>query len=502
MMDSDAETNVGMKAAQVGFTEAVLNKSFFTVDVKSTDCLYILPAKIPDAKDFSVGRFDTALELSDHLSHLFSDVKNIGHKRAGTTNLYIRGSKSRSALKSIPVGLIIIDELEEMNQKNIPLALERTAGQIEKQVWMISTPRIENDGIHKQFKLSTQEQFFFKCPHCDKYVSFEFPDSIEITATEENDPKIDGTFLKCRFCKSKLLHEEKPLYLAKGIWVPEYADRVIRGFHISQMYSSTVSPVALAKSYIRAQYDPTEEQEFYNSKLGKPHVVGSGQITDEQIRACQSDFRNHSMPMRTRLVTMGIDVGRYLHVEIDEWQPPLVYTNSDDFLVLSRARAVCITKCQHFEELDQLVRNYGVNFCVIDAHPERRKAYEFTCRFPNTKMCFYNQGISGKQIHEWSDENTEPGIGVDRTSWLDLSLGRVKRGRDFLALPQDTPEEYKAHLKALVRIYERDAGGNPIGRYVNGNNDDHYAHARNYSEIALQLAVSLSASQDITESIL
>jgi len=49
-MDSDAETNVGMKAAQVGFTEAVLNKSFFTVDVKGTDCLYILPAKIPDAK--------------------------------------------------------------------------------------------------------------------------------------------------------------------------------------------------------------------------------------------------------------------------------------------------------------------------------------------------------------------------------------------------------------------------------------------------------------------
>ena len=55
MMDSDAELNVGMKAAQIGYSEAVLNRTFFTLDVKKQDVLYVLPSQTPDASDFSSG---------------------------------------------------------------------------------------------------------------------------------------------------------------------------------------------------------------------------------------------------------------------------------------------------------------------------------------------------------------------------------------------------------------------------------------------------------------
>jgi hypothetical protein len=53
---------------------------------------------------------------------------------------------------------------------------------------------------------------------------------------------------------------------------------------------------------------------------------------------------------------------------------------------------------------------------------------------------------------------------------------------------------------SIVRIYEKDVDGNPIGKYVKaGSDDDHFAHARNYSEIALPLAASLGQIQSITE---
>ena len=39
----NAELNVGMKAAQIGYTESVLNRTFFTLDVKRQDVLYVLP---------------------------------------------------------------------------------------------------------------------------------------------------------------------------------------------------------------------------------------------------------------------------------------------------------------------------------------------------------------------------------------------------------------------------------------------------------------------------
>src|SRR4051812_443704 len=92
MLDSKAEHNCGQKCAQVGYTETMLNVCFYAMDTENTDCLYVLPNKTPDAKDFSASRFDSALELSPYLRKMFSDVKNVGHKRAGSANLYVRGS--------------------------------------------------------------------------------------------------------------------------------------------------------------------------------------------------------------------------------------------------------------------------------------------------------------------------------------------------------------------------------------------------------------------------
>jgi len=59
----------------MGVTETLLNITFFAIDIKRIDVLYTLPAKTPDAGDFSQARFDSALELSPHLTQLFSDTK-------------------------------------------------------------------------------------------------------------------------------------------------------------------------------------------------------------------------------------------------------------------------------------------------------------------------------------------------------------------------------------------------------------------------------------------
>jgi len=86
-------------------------------------------------------------------------------------------------------------------------------------------------------------------------------------------------------------------------------------------------------------------------------------------------------------------------------------------------------------------------------------------------------------------------ISVGRTPWLDSSLMRFKRGT--IRLPADISLDYKNHMQALTRIYEKDSQGNPTGRYVCGSKQDHFAHARNYSEIALELALKGGSSQDM-----
>jgi hypothetical protein len=56
--------------------------------------------------------------------------------------------------------------------------------------------------------------------------------------------------------------------------------------------------------------------------------------------------------------------------------------------------------------------------------------------------------------------------------------------------------EYKDHVKALVRTYEKDENGNPKARYIE-TGADHYAHAQVYSEIALPLAAAFTTNSSI-----
>jgi hypothetical protein len=496
MHASEAEVNVGQKAAQMGFTETVLNIVFFYMDVHGIDCLYVLPSKTPDASDFSAARFDTALELSPHLQKMFSNVKNVGHKRAGNTNLYIRGAKSRSGLKSVPVGVLILDEKDEMNQDNIPLAKERQSGYDINKTWEISTPTIDGFGINASFQISTENEYHYKCPSCSlegrpRWTNLTFPESMEICGEDFNDSDIYRSYLKCNLCGKKLSEKGKWEWLQNGRWIPKFQDRNIEGWGISQLYSTTISPGKFLESYFRAKTNPADEQEFYNSKLGIPHVVEGAKLSEKDIETCIGDHVTYNQN-NSGLVTMGVDVGTHLHFEIDKWY---IGPNTVDLNAEARCQVLAVGKVVHFEELDILMRKFNITSCVIDMQPERRKAYEFGTRFwGKVRLCYYGRGIQGKQIHLGQED--ELTLTVDRTSWLDLSLSRFRT--KSIALPQDIPREYKRHMMSLVRIYEKDVDGNPIGKYVKaGSSEDHFAHARNYAEMALPLAASLGQAHNI-----
>lgn len=490
--DSDASTIVIAKAAQMGFTEAALNKTFYKIDIDRADCLYILPSKTPDASDFSSARFDAALELSSHLEGLFSDVKNVGHKRAGSANLYIRGSNSRSGLKSIPVAFIVFDELDEMNQDNIALAEERTSGQIISQIYKISTPTVPNKKISAEFDQSTQEHFIFECPHCGRLTELIFPDCMVITADDRLDPKVKDSHLICKECKHLLCHQTKTEWLANGHWEPfGRPDAEKRGFHVNQLYSCTQTPEKFAVKFLSSLVDKLSEQEFYNSNLGVPFVSEGAQVTDKELSLAIGSRRKADSLPEGKLITMGIDHGRWIHYEIDAWTFPKL---GNDLNMSAECEVLTAGKVVDFEELGQLMRQWQVILAVIDAQPERRMAYEFACNFwGHVKLCFYSVGATGKLIQVDNNDDSHK-VSVDRTAWLDVALNRFHN--QTIKLPQDIGEEYKSHIKNLIKRYFEDANGNPTCKYVNMG-PDHFGHARCYAEIALPLAASLTTNTNI-----
>jgi len=494
IMDCHAPVVVGEKAAQMGYSEACINKAFYSMDVEGNSVMYVLPSSTPDASDFSSQRFDPALELSDHLEEMFSDVKNVGHKRAGSASLLIRGSRSRSQLKSAPVAKMIFDEVDEMNQKNVSLAFERMSGQQEeeRQAYMVSTPTVNGYGIDGYYAETTQRLFCFQCPHCIRWTNLVFPECLEITAEDPNDLSIHKTHLKCKECGHALDHKSKIDWLQNYEWVATYEGRINEGFKIPQLYSMVMAPWEIGAAYLKSLTNPTDEQEFHNSKLGEPHIVKNAKLTDLQINDCIGDYTMYDAMKEGFFISMGADVGKWIHYSILLWT---FDPSGNDLVTRGRPRLIKCGKVKAFEHLDRLMSQYHVRFAVVDAQPERRESYKFATRFRgHALMCFYGKGLNSRQITMHPDN--ERSVTVDRTSWLDLTLGRVKSQQ--MTYPKDLPLEYREHLKALVRVYELDNDGNPTGRYVTGNRDqDHYAHAQNYAEIAMPLGLGLGVNQEL-----
>lgn len=485
--DADSRLVICQKAAQIGYTEAALNKTFFAIDIKNYDVLYVLPSE-SDASDFSSGRFDPALDESEHLKKMFSDVNNVGLKRAGNSTLYVRGGKSRSKLKSIPTGLIILDEIDEMPEANIPLVLERFSGQESKQCMMLSTPSVPEHGINKHFADTTQEHFFFKCPSCNRYMDLTFPDNIEITAEKVTDTTLKDSFYKCAKCSKKLDHELKIDSISTGHYEPTYEGRANRGFQVNQMYSPTVRAWEFAESYLKSLYDPTEEQEFYNSKLGKTHLVGDARVKDSDFDKCKKDYMADGR-FRSPLITMGVDVGANWHVEIDEWYQTGDPNTTLDMTEVFEPRLMVereIPLDEGYVEIMKMIKKYEVKGVIIDRHPETYVVNRISGRFPGVVYaCMFGRGITGRTINFSKDE--ERFVTVDRTTWFDAALGRIMHGK--MAFPKNLSLTYQNHTKKHARLYDRDSQGNPVGKWLSQGRNDHFGLARVYSEIALLVAL-------------
>lgn len=498
MLDSQAPFNYAMKAAQLGVTEVGINRAFYVLDQCKRDVLYVLPTATI-ASDFSKARFTPALRLSPYLQNMFTDTNTVNLKQAGINNLYIRGSRGESNLVSIPVSELILDEVDRMDQREIWLALERLSGNVHKFVMGISTPTIPNYGIHKLFQSSTQEHFIFKCPCCSRKTELIWPDCVEIIGESINDRRCKESYLKCKECGGKLDHRSKPDWLSSGVWevTDQDSDPDIRGFYINQLYSFTVTPGELVVAHFRGLGDEMAAKEFYNSKLGLPFISEGAKVTEQQIDSCigtHTQDENRPAVGGSRLITLGVDQGKWNYYTVAEW---FVDSMQNDINVAAKCKVLAHGKFTEDDwwMLGELMREWQVLTCVIDADPEINEARRFARKFFGyVYLCRYRRGQVAKEISVTDDDTGAPIATVDRTNWLSASLGRFRTNR--ITLPADVSLEYREHMTNLVRTYERDENNNPRATFVD-TGPDHYAHTLTYAEIGLPLAASISTGEDV-----
>ena len=467
--DDDAQRIAIQKSVQCGISEAMILRALHAT-AQGISTMYVLPTD--EGKNRFVGnRVDKQILRSPFYQALLAqgggdDSKGIKQFGAGMINFV--GSNSPAKFTEVPIDFLIIDEVNFCEPTNLGLAEERLRGSdLKLQAWC-SRPTAAGLGIAEIYNRSDRKHWHLRCHACGLRQPLDWFANVILRTGEFAYHVLDPTGLDegrgvvCRACHAPLDN------LGPGEWVPETPGADISGYHISMLFSPTNTPKELLVKYDRGLRNATEMEEFHNGCLGEDYTSAESKVTPELLDACRS---GEGWPSRVYGCTMGVDVGKILHVRIS-------------FRHEGRRVAAWIGTVENPLELDRLMAEYDVACCVIDAAPELHLARSFAAKHPGRVwLCQYP---SAGTIREIQLDHAEMILKVDRTMSLDATFAELRSGRNILpanARDLDGGEFYE-QMQASVRVH------NALkNRYdwVEGSRSDHHRHADNYDWLATQI---------------
>ena len=442
---------VEMKATQMGLTsKAMLQVAYGARYANYRGILYLFPSK-SDVTDFAKGRINPLIEDNPNtIGRWLQDTDSANIKQIWNAFLYLRGMKSRVGLKSVPIDIIVFDELDEAPQNAIDMAMARMAHSEIQETRKLSNPTLPDYGIDKAFQKSDQRYWLLKCKKCGDYTCLEdtFPECLKHSG--------DTVIRACGKCGGEL----NP---SIGQWVakkPSITD--IRGYHYSQLFSHFVKPSDILEKYLTTD----NMTDFHNLIIGNAYVEAVNRLSVQEVLAlCGNDGIASS---DTSACTMGVDQGKDLHVVIGK-------------KAVGRDRIVHVGVYKEWEELDRLMKNFNITICVVDAMPETRNARSFAKKhFGKVFMNYYN--ISQKGSYKWNEE--ELIVQCNRTESLDASHKQINDSSIILPKCCDETKVFADHMHNVAkRLEEDEETGSKRYVYVKLG-DDHYRHAFNYEAMA------------------
>lgn len=484
-----ARSAVIKKPSQKGASEFLISYAIHGCDERSATVLYVFPTDT-HVSDFSSARLGPAIEASPYLSRIVTEgepgsvrvgkrrgADRVTLKRIRNRFLYFRGARvtpygNAPQLKSIDGDLIIADELDEWDQRALPIVRKRLGHSRIAEERLVSTPTYSGVGIDLEWQESSQQEWFLKCPHCGQWQFLTIYQVVREWDTLRrpvawNGKKENRAWAGCTRCGQEMDH------LAPGQWVARHPSREKVGYNLPAFGSPLTNILRIVQNLQTT--DETKRRETWNQELGEVYVPRGGRITDDILDDCRRDYAHQPLPSDAPYA--GADVGNVIHVvirgeqnrETGEW--PQRWAG----------------ECESFEELGRVMRRFNVKRLVIDAHPEGHKCREFQATFPPGKvwLAIYPGGSQDRRAEamEWDEKNHT--VIIDRTRSLDEMFSRFYDRKNTLPADAREVRDYYNHIKAPVRVLETRKDGQKVARYVEGSLADHYAHAENYCMAAM-----------------
>ena len=393
-----------MASTQVGKSEAMNNIAGFYIHQRPSPGMFVLPNR--DAARLAAERrilpmVQASSALRGELTEKSHDVKHreMVFKRSV---LYMRSAQSPTDLASVPVRLVLADEVDKWPQwagrEAEPLALvqERQRTFHDSLLIAASTPTTRDGLIFREYMMGDQRHYYVPCPHCGEHQVLQFE---QIKWDKEiRDGNVmrnkRAAWYECIACQQRITDQHKRDMLREGFWCPEditVSDWLAgmreterhdhRSYHLWSAYSPWVTFWRVAAQFLDSRGDPARMMNFTNSWLARVWEERSAHTSEAAIAATVGEAARTELPEDTVVVTAAVDVqGDYMVWMVVAW-------GADE-----RNHVVDIGQDSTWQELtDALQRGWGKKqmfpkLICIDSRYRRDEVMEWTRRNPNVRM--------------------------------------------------------------------------------------------------------------------
>jgi hypothetical protein len=500
----------------MGATIFLLLKLLWFCRYKQVKCGLYFPTADGVTK-LSKDRLTPLLESNQELLEAVKDdadtlgLKQITNVQGKTSSLYMLYLGGQASKDSVPLDVVGFDEVRLVKSSDIDQALERVSHSNYKIRMFMSTAGYPNLDIHKRFLVGTQHTWHIKCNCLDGFVPSDcFPDCIVDTGKE--------VYIRCPKCKMRIHDVQNGNYVAHNPGADSHS------YHVSQLISKYISPKEIWSNFRQT----TNIKEFYNAKLGRPFVDEENMpITDDVLENCiDPTLRWAYAPGGDKTLkkncAMGVDqmsgnnyvviakrgpngVKQIVHLEVIESGNPRYWENGKP-----------VTP---FKRIYELMKEFDVGMCVIDAMPNANEAQDLARAFPGrVYLAWYGDG--GVDMVRWHDrlkmrEQIRKGSKEIKLKWqvtahrymsIDYALKvfvdravvmphpdalvQIVRSAESGRYEAETlcRSRFWLHLKSVVRqktIMDEETGKFKM-EWVYLGRDPHFTHAWNYCNIAIE----------------
>jgi phage terminase large subunit GpA-like protein len=325
---SPVQTVIVQKGAQMGASEFALNVIGFYLSISPAPILYSTTTS-QNAQRFSRQRLSEMIGLSPALAELMATPRGgertnsvLTKATANGALLMLTGSNSPAALRSLPIRVLILDEVDgypgDVGGEGDPvdLAVQRTESYgTQKKILAISTPTHKDASrIESLYGASDRRRYHLPCPACGNFIVLDFA-QLYLDAGE--------ALYRCQICNGAISERDKLGMLEAGEWraTAPAGDPTVRGYHVSQMLSPWTSWADLLKRDAAAQGYPERQRVFSNCALGETWGPPALAVPEADVLIARAEAHvEGTVPQGGAFLTAGCDVqADRIEIEVVAW---------------------------------------------------------------------------------------------------------------------------------------------------------------------------------------